>query len=60
MSVTVKDLLNLPSLRQAKVLGGAKGLSRVVASISVLESIDPGVLINEVFRRESFMAVRSY
>ena len=54
MSVTVKDLLNLPSLRQAKVLGGAKGLSRVVASISVLESIDPGVLINEVFPQGKF------
>ena len=37
MSVTVKDLLKLPSLRQAKVLAGEAGLSRAVSSISVLE-----------------------
>ena len=39
MSVTVEDLLRLPSLRHAKVLGGAGGLHKVVSSISVLESI---------------------
>ena len=44
MSVTVADLLKLPSLRQAKVIGGAKGLGKTVSSISVLESVDPGVL----------------
>ena len=38
MSVTVEDLLRLPSLRHAKVLGGAGGLHKVVSSISVLES----------------------
>ena len=37
MSVTVSDLLKLPSLRQARVIGGAGGLKRVVSSISVLE-----------------------
>ena len=41
MSVTVADLLKLPSLRQAKVIGGAKGLGKTVSSISVLESVDP-------------------
>lgn len=49
MSVTVADLLKLPSLRQAKVIAGHKGLSRIVSSITVLESTDPGVLIDEVF-----------
>lgn len=49
MSVTVAELLKLPSLRQAKVLGGSGGLNQVVSSISVLESADPGVLVNEVF-----------
>lgn len=49
MSVTVADLLKLPSLRQAKVIAGHKGLSRIVSSISVLESTDPGVLVDEVF-----------
>ena len=54
MSVTVSDLLKLPSLRQAKVLGGAGGLQKVVSSISVLESIDPGVLVNEVFPHDKY------
>ncbi len=49
MSVTVEDLLQLPSLRCAKVLGGRKGLSKFVSSISVLESVDPGILIDELF-----------
>lgn len=49
MSVTVADLLKLPSLRQAKVIAGQKGLTKVVTSISVLESTDPGILIDEVF-----------
>jgi len=37
MSITVADVMKLPSMRGAKVLGGARGLSRVVSSISVLE-----------------------
>lgn len=47
--MTVEDLLRLPSLRRAEVLGGAKGLLRIVSSISVLESVDPGILIDELF-----------
>ena len=54
MSVTVSDLLKLPSLRQAKVLGGTGGLQKVVSSISVLESTDPSVLINEVFPHDKY------
>lgn len=54
MSVTVSDLLKLPSLRQAHVLGGAGGLKKVVSSISVLESTDPGVLVNEVFPHDKY------
>lgn len=54
MSVTVEDLLQLPSLRRAKVLGGRNGLSKIVASISVLESADPGVLIEELFPQGEF------
>ena len=49
MSVTVSDLLKLPSLRQAKVIAGHGGLSKIVSSVSVLESTDPGVLVDEVF-----------
>ncbi len=41
MSVTIADLLKLPSLRQAHVVAGKNGLGHIVTSISVLESIDP-------------------
>jgi hypothetical protein len=54
MSVTVSDLMKLPSLRQAKVIGGAGGMHNVVASISVLESVDPQALVNEVFPDAKF------
>ena len=54
MSVTVSDLLKLPSLRQATVIGGHRGLSRIVSSISVLESTDPGVLVDNVFPAGEF------
>ena len=54
MSVTVGELLKLPSLRQARVLGGEGGLSRMVSSISVLESTDPGVLVHEVFQHNQY------
>lgn len=54
MSVTVADLLKLPSLWQAKVIGGAKGLGKTVSSISVLESVDPGVLVQEVFPHDKY------
>lgn len=49
MSVTVEDLMMLPSLRQAKVIGGSGGMRRVVSSISVLESTKPETLVNELF-----------
>lgn len=54
MSVTVSDLLQLPSLRQARVIAGQGGLSKIVSSISVLESTDPGVLIDEVFPQDEY------
>ncbi len=54
MSVTVSDLLRLPSLRQAKVIAGRGGLSKIVTSVSVLESTDPGVLVDEVFPQDEY------
>lgn len=54
MSVTVEQLLNLPSLSRAKVVGGRGGLSKVVSSISVLESTDPGALVDEIFPQGEF------
>ena len=49
MSVTVADLLELPSMRGARVLGGHKGLGRIVSSISILESVNPAYLTDGMF-----------
>lgn len=49
MSVTAADLLRLPSLRQATVIGGHRGLTKIVSSVSVLESIDPENLTEGMF-----------
>ena len=55
MSVTVSDLLNLPSLKQAKVIGGHKGLNKIVSSVSVLESVDPGNLTEDIFSSNEYI-----
>ena len=54
MSVTAEQLLKLPSLSRAKAAGGHGGLSRVASSVSVLESTDPGGLVDEVFPQGEF------
>lgn len=54
MSVTVGDLMKLPSLRRATVLGGHNGLMKPVSSISVLESTDPGYLVDGLFPQGEF------
>ena len=54
MSVTVSDLLKLPSLRRAEILGGRKGLNKIVSSISVLESTDPDILVQGLFPQGEF------
>lgn len=54
MSVTVSDLMKLPSLRRATILGGRNGLMKTVSSISVLESTDPGYLVDGVFPQGEF------
>ena len=40
MSVTVKDILKLPCLNGATVVGGAGGLTKVLSSVTVLELSD--------------------
>lgn len=54
MSVTVEQLMLLPSLREAQVVAGHGGMSRIVSSISVLESCDPGVLNDSIFHNDEF------
>lgn len=54
MSITVSDLLKLPSLRQAEVVGGHRGLNKIVSSISVLEGTDTNQLVDGIFGQGEF------
>ena len=54
MSVTVADLLKLPSLRNARVAAGKGGLKKPVLSISVLEYADPNPIQDELFQNVEF------
>lgn len=54
MSVTVADLLELPSLRQARVIAGIGGITKIVSSISVLETADPKYLVDDLFQKGEF------
>ena len=54
MSVTVQDLLKLPSLRDADVIAGRGGLKKIVSSISVLEAADPEILNDAMFHNDEF------
>ncbi|WP_195267906.1 PucR family transcriptional regulator [Eubacterium sp. 1001713B170207_170306_E7] len=56
MSVTVADLLKLPCLREARVLGGHSALGRFVGAVSVLEYADPGALVDSFFENPSFIS----
>ncbi|WP_273327435.1 PucR family transcriptional regulator [Vallitalea guaymasensis] len=54
MSLSIADLLNLPSLSNAEVVAGKKGLYKNVDSISVLEYPDPIALQDELFKNSKF------
>lgn len=54
MSVTVQDLMKLPSLRDAEVIAGRGGLKKIVSSISVLEASDPEILNDAMFHNDEF------
>lgn len=54
MSVTVEDLLRLPSLRGAELVAGRGAGKKLVSSISVLEYADPSLLQEELFRNNEF------
>ena len=55
MSVTVSDILKLPSMRDARVAGGERGLGRIVDSVSVLEYAQPSLTLTELFDNIEFM-----
>ena len=55
MSICVADVLKLPSMRGARVLGGARGLSRIVSSISVLEYAEVNGVQRELMKNIDFV-----
>ena len=55
MSITVADVLKLPSMHGAQVIGGKKGLSRIVSSISVLEYAQINAVQTELFENIEFL-----
>ena len=48
MNVTVADCLKLPTLREAQLIAGDKGLDRAVSSVSVLEWPETNLLSDEI------------
>ena len=48
MSVTVADLMRLPSFYHAEVLAGKGGLGKAVSTVSVLETVDPALIDSRV------------
>lgn len=54
MSIKLEELLKLPSLREAKVVAGKEGLTKLVSSISVLEYTDVASLKEDLFNNDEF------
>ena len=50
MSISVRDVLKLPCMREAKVLAGESGLDNIVSAVSVLEYTEPTDLQEELFK----------
>lgn len=55
MSVTIENILTLPSLRRARVLAGRQSLDRIVSSISVLEYADTTATQDQIFESINFL-----
>lgn len=54
MSVTMKAVLALPSLKGAQVVAGESALSKTVASVTVLEYADPTPTQKALYQRVNF------
>ncbi len=50
MSISIRDVLKLPCMREARVLAGQAGLDKIVSAVSVLEYTEPTVLQDELLR----------
>ena len=54
MSVTVKNLLKLPSLANAKVIAGKGGLDKIVTAVSVLETMEYKLIDDHDYFNDEF------
>lgn len=54
MSLTIADVLKLPSLSRARLVAGEKALTRVVTSVSVLEYAQDTPLLTDMFESIQF------
>ena len=54
MSLTVRKVLELPSMRGASVVAGANALERTISSVSVLEYSTPNDTQSKLFKAISF------
>lgn len=50
MSISIRDVLKLPCMREAKVMAGSAYLDNIVSAVSVLEYTEPTVLQDELLR----------
>ncbi|MCI9135356.1 MAG: PucR family transcriptional regulator [Lachnospiraceae bacterium] len=50
MSISIRDCLKLPCMREARVLAGGAGLDSIVSAVSVLEYTEPTPLQDELLR----------
>ncbi len=55
MSITVNDILKLPSLSSAQVVAGSGGLKKTVTSITVLEYANTEKLQEDLFESKDFL-----
>ena len=55
MSVTVRNLLKLPSLANATVIAGKEGLDKIVASVSVLETMEYELIDDHAYLNDEFI-----
>ena len=54
MSITISELMRLPSLGMARVVAGEAGMKKNVSAVSVLECVDAGLLSDELFGNDEF------
>lgn len=54
MSVTVKNLLKLPSLANATVIAGKEGLDKIVTAVSVLETMEYKLIDDHDYFNDEF------